>query len=43
MVIFLSLLQMFENFLEEGQFVLAESPKMATATPSTNLKAETRP
>ena len=43
MVIFLSLLQMFENFLEEGQSVLAESPKMATATPSTNLKANTRP
>ena len=43
MVIFLLLLLMFENFLEEGQSVLAESPKMATATPSTNLKAETRP
>ena len=43
MVIFLLLLLMFENFLEEGQSVLAESPKMANATPSTNLKAETRP
>ena len=43
MVIFLLLLLMFENFLEEGQSVLAESPKMATATPSANLKAETRP
>ena len=43
MVIFLLLLLMFENFIEEGQSVLAESPKMAAATPSTNLKAETRP
>ena len=43
MVISLFLLQMFENSLEEGQPVLAESPKMATATPVANLKAETRP
>ena len=39
MVIFLLLLLMLENFLEEGQSVLSESPKLATATPFNQLKS----